>query len=273
MTKYIKAGQFRVPAGYESIAAHATEAREFPYGSVYIRLATLWMRLSGTTVTVVGAENIPADGGALLASNHTNYVDMMWVGVPAVLRGRRLVRFMAKKEIFESRFAGALMRSMKHLPVDRSAGTSSITEAVQRLKAGDLVGIFPEATISRSFELKEFKTGAVRIAAEAGVPLVPMVTWGAQRIWTKGGRPHLGRTRTPVHVHVGEPINPVGNPEERTAALKAAMQDLLTAAREEYEREYGPFTGGESWRPASLGGGAPTLEEATARDMQDRKNK
>ena len=85
MTKYIKAGQFRVPAGYESIAAHATEAREFPYGSVYIRLATLWMRLSGTTVTVVGAENIPADGGALLASNHTNYVDMMWVGVPAVL--------------------------------------------------------------------------------------------------------------------------------------------------------------------------------------------
>lgn len=273
MTKYIKAGQFRVPEGYGAIVGHASESREFPYGGLFIRLAKLWMRASGTTVTVVGSENIPADGGALLASNHTNYLDMVWVGVPAHLRGRRLVRFMAKKEIFEHRVAGVLMRSMKHLSVDRAAGTASVSEAVARLKAGDLVAVFPEATVSQSYEIKELKSGAVRIAAEAGVPLIPVATWGGQRILPKGGKAQLGRKKIPVRVHVGTPIDPAGDPVERTAALKVALQELLGEARGEYEREYGPFPGGESWRPASLGGGAPTLEEAREIEKKEKEER
>src|SRR5699024_1501645 len=133
----------------------------------------------GIRLTVFGAENIPVDGPALLAINHTGYYDFIFGGIPAHLRGRRLVRFMAKKEIFDTPVIGRLMRSMKHLQVNRAAGAASREEAVERLRQGQLVGIFPEATISRAFELKDFKNGAARIAAEADAPLIPVVIWGS----------------------------------------------------------------------------------------------
>ena len=76
---------------------------------------------------------------------------------------------------------------------------------------GELVGVYPEATISRSFELKEFKTGAARMALEAQVPIVPLIVWGAQRMWTKDHpRSSLGRNKIPMTVSVGEPLQPPG---------------------------------------------------------------
>ncbi|GAB3947160.1 lysophospholipid acyltransferase family protein [Corynebacterium tapiri] len=265
-------GQFRVPQDFTAIPEHPVEAGERPYGSLIIPVLRRILRLQGIDMTVVGAEHIPAEGPALIASNHTNYYDFIFAGVPAYLRGKRLVRFMAKKEVFEVPVVGALMRAMKHVSVDRSAGKSSISDAISHLNAGELVGIFPEATISRSFELKDFKTGAVRIATEAGVPLIPLVTWGGQRVWTKGGKLAL-RPRVPVHIQVGEPVDTSGTPEEATQRLKDAMQELLVKARSAYEDEHGPFPGQEPWRPAALGGGAPTLEEANEMDRQDRERK
>lgn len=270
---YQLAGQFRVPVGATEVADHPTEANEFPYARIFIAAIKRWMRFADLEVTVVGAEHVPVRGGALMVSNHTNYFDMMWVGVPAHIRGRRLVRFMAKKEVFDFPVAGKAMRSMSHVAVDRFAGTSSIAEAVERLGEGKLVGIFPEATISRSFELKEFKTGAVRIAAAADAPLIPMVTWGGQRIWTKGGKKNVGRTHIPVRIHVGPPVELAGDPEADTAQVKAVMTKLLDEARAAYEAEYGPFPGGESWRPAAVGGSAPTLAEADRLDEQNRAEK
>lgn len=272
-TVYEKCGQFRVPAGFTPPPAHPREAREFPYGRPILPLVKLILRLQDTQVTCVGAEHIPTSGGAIIASNHTNYLDMFWSGVPAHLRGKRLVRFIAKQEVFEVPVVGMLMRLMRHVPVDRFAGSSSIDEAIKHLHAGHLVGVFPEATISRSFELKDFKTGAARIAQQAEVPLIPQITWGGQRTWTKGGKKHLGRNHTPIRVHVGAPVDTSGTPEEVTARLRAAMEELLDDARTAYEAEYGPFAGGESWRPAALGGGAPTLEEANKRDEIERAEK
>ena len=72
---------------------------------------------------------------------------------------------MAKRELFDHRCGGPLMRSLHHINVDRGEGVASARPAVEYLRAGEAVGIFPEATISRAMELKEFKTGAVRIAA------------------------------------------------------------------------------------------------------------
>ncbi|AWB83061.1 1-acyl-sn-glycerol-3-phosphate acyltransferase [Corynebacterium yudongzhengii] len=266
-------GQFRVPAGLPEVPEHPREPREFPYGRIILPAIRKILRLQGMRITCVGAENLPTTGGALIASNHTNYLDMCWVGVPAQLRGKRLVRYMTKKEVFDIPVVGAIMRAMKQVPVDRFAGRSSIAEAVRYLRAGHLVGVFPEATISRSFELKGFKTGAVRIAAEAHTPLIPLVSWGGQRTWTKGGKKHLGRHHFPVRVHVGAPVDTSGTPEEATARLKAAMQELLDDARHAYEAEYGPYEGGESWRPAALGGGALTLAQADELDAQYRAEK
>ena len=155
--------------------------REWVYRPI-IRVALGLFRLLGFRFTVIGAENIPADGGAVLASNHVSYFDFMFVGLPAHYRGRRLVRFMAKKEVFENKISGPLMRGMHHISVDRAAGLGAYRLAVEALQEGELVGVFPESTISRAYIPRPFKSGAARMAIEAGVPLLPVVVWGGHRV-------------------------------------------------------------------------------------------
>ena len=108
----------------------------------------------GLKIDVVGEENIPLVGGAILAINHTSYLDFALGGIPANRRGRRLVRFMAKDAIFRHKIAGPLMRGMKHIPVDRDAGSQAFRDSVAALKSGEIVGVFPEATMSRSLDIK-----------------------------------------------------------------------------------------------------------------------
>ncbi len=271
--RFRKLRGFHVPADLPDVPDHPVEAKENPYNRIMIPLAKVLMKAQGIRLTVFGAENLPADGPALLAFNHTGYYDFIFGGIPAHLRGRRLVRFMAKEEIFDTPVAGPLMRSMKHLPVNRAAGAASREEAVERLRSGQFVGIFPEATISRAFELKEFKNGAARIAAEADAPLVPVVIWGSQRIWTKGHPKRLGRTRTPVFIRVGAPVDPSGDPDVAIQRLKDAMQVLLDRVRDDYERAYGPFPAGEYWIPNAAGGSAPTLADAHRIDTEVRAAK
>ena len=168
-----------------------------------IRAAKLAFRLLGQRIDITGAEHIPRTGGALLAVNHIGYVDFVYAGFPADKVGRR-VRFMAKRELFDHRISGPLMRAMHHIPVDRADGESSFEVAKDALVRGELVGIFPEATISRAMEVKGIKTGAVRIAAAAGVPLIPVVLWGTQRLMTKDHDKDFGRGKA-ITIRVGAP--------------------------------------------------------------------
>ena len=249
---------FTVPRLYEGIAANRDEAVEKFYQGL-VGFARRLMRAANIEVTVIGAENIPAESGALLAGNHTGYADFILMGTGPYLHGERLVRFMAKKSVFDVPVLGWLLKLMKHVPVDRARGGASIAPAVQMLREGNLVGIFPEATISRSFELANFKTGAARIAHQAGVPLVPCVIWGSQRIWTKDLPKHF--RDVPVIVRYGEPVALTGDAEADTAELKRKMQSLLDASRSEYASLYTDGAG-EAWMPVALGGTAPTPEEA-----------
>jgi len=218
----------------------------------------------GLKFTISGAENIPTSGGAVLMSNHLSYFDFAYAGL-AVLPSKRLVRFMAKDDVFRHKISGPLMRGMHHIPVDRTAGAASFREAVNALRAGEIVGVFPEATISRSFELKAFKSGAVRMAQAAQVPVLPMIIWGSQRVWTKGHPKRLGRTNVPITLSIGEPIvaRREDDAEDLNLQLRAAMTDLLHAAQEAY-----PAVPSDELKylPARLGGTAPTLEQATALD-------
>ncbi|MEX2289133.1 MAG: lysophospholipid acyltransferase family protein [Mycobacteriales bacterium] len=239
------------------------------YTSV-IALARLAFRGLGLTFTVSGQEHVPRTGGAVMAINHVGYLDFTFAGLAARPAGR-LVRFMAKKEVFDHRIAGPLMRGMKHIPVDRKgAANDSYQLAVKALQSGEIVGVFPEATISQSFDLKEFKTGAARMAMEAGVPLLPCVVWGSQRVLTKG-RPRDLTRGTPIRIVVGEPFSPdpSGDAVAATADLKARMRVLLDEARASYPG--GPRSADDTWWiPASLGGTAPTPEQAAqlARDAE-----
>jgi 1-acyl-sn-glycerol-3-phosphate acyltransferase len=233
-----------------------------------LRLALGLFRALGIQFTVDGAEHVPVVGGAVLASNHVSYLDFTFCGLPAY-PNKRLVRFMAKDAVFKHPVSGPLMRGMHHIPVDRTAGSAAFDTAVNALKAGEIVGVFPEATISRSFQLKEFKTGAARMAVAADVPLIPMALWGGQRIFTKGRPRDLSRGKA-VTMAAGEPFrpDPGADPVETTAELKRRIGVLLTGLQERYPQQ--PSGDDDRWwLPVTRGGTAPTLEEATAMDLEE----
>jgi 1-acyl-sn-glycerol-3-phosphate acyltransferase len=238
-----------------------------PVYTPVIWIARALFAAEGLKFRVTGAENIPTSGGAVLMSNHLSYFDFAYAGL-AALPSRRLVRFMAKDDVFRHKISGPLMRGMHHIPVDRTAGAASFREAVNALRAGEIVGVFPEATISRSFELKAFKSGAVRMAQAAEVPVLPMIIWGSQRVWTKGHPKRLGRTNVPITLGVGTPIvaRRQDDADDLNLRLRTAMTDLLHAAQEAY-----PAVPGDElmYLPARLGGTAPTLEQASALDDEE----
>jgi 1-acyl-sn-glycerol-3-phosphate acyltransferase len=223
--------------------------------------------MQGIKFTVTGLENLPATGGAVIAINHTSYFDFTFAGYPAYLQGYgRKVRFMAKQQVFDHKATGPIMRSLRHIPVDREHGAASFEAACGALKAGELVGVYPEATISRSFELKEFKSGAARMALAADVPIIPHIVWGAQRIWTKDHPRKMWRPKVPISIAIGEPIPPTLPAGELTALLHSRMQHLL----ERVQDAYGPHPPGEFWVPHRLGGGAPTIAEAAQLDAAEQ---
>lgn len=219
----------------------------------------------GLTLDVRGGENVPRTGGAVLASNHVSYLDFIFAGLGAH-PSRRYVRFMAKDSIWRNPVAGPLMRGMKHIPVDRDAGAESFRVALEALRTGEIVGIFPEATISRSFELKEFKSGAPRLAQDAGVPLIPTVVWGTQRLMTKDHPRDFSRGKA-VSVTVGSPIDvPKGADLD---AVGEALHDVMRRMLEDAVHRYPQSPEGPDdawWLPARHGGTAPTPAEATRLD-------
>jgi 1-acyl-sn-glycerol-3-phosphate acyltransferase len=226
-------------------------------------LARLIVSASGSRITYLGEQNIPDQGGAVIAINHTSYVDWLPAAL-AMHRRQRRMRFMIKAEMQRVKTVNFLIKHTKTIPVDRCAGADAYAVAVQRLREGEVVGVYPEATISRSFELKEFKSGAARMASEADVPIVPVIVWGTQRIWTKGYPRNLRRNKVPITVSVGAPLRAAEDIAQTDAALREAMTPLLSQVQQRYAHPAGAY-----WVPRRLGGSAPTLAEAAQMDADD----
>ncbi|WP_343709918.1 lysophospholipid acyltransferase family protein [Mycobacterium sp.] len=220
--------------------------------------AQLVVKAVGSRITYLGLHHIPGHGGAVIAVNHTSYVDFLPAGLAMHRRGRRM-RFMIKAEMQQVKPVNFLIRHTKTIPVNRGSGARAYQVAVQRLCEGEIVGVYPEATISRSFELKEFKTGAARMALEARVPIVPLIVWGAHRIWTKDHPRNLGRAKIPITVAAGPQLPPSGDVDALETRLREEMSAVLHRVQEAY-----PHPAGAYWVPRRLGGGAPTMAEATA---------
>ncbi|OBG39149.1 1-acyl-sn-glycerol-3-phosphate acyltransferase [Mycobacterium sp. E3198] len=223
--------------------------------------------MNGTKLTFEGLENIPARGGALIALNHTSYLDWMPACIAAHERKRRL-RFMIKAEMADVKAVSFVIKHCQLIPVDRRMGQDAYAVAVQKLREGELVGLHPEATISRSFELRDFKSGAARMALEARVPIIPMIVWGAHRIWPKDHPKKLLRNKIPITVAAGRPLPPEGNAEQLIAGVRQAMNAMLYRVQEEY-----PHPQGEFWVPRRLGGAAPTQDDSRAirlAELQER---
>lgn len=225
----------------------------------------------GIKRSVVGAENIPDSGGAVIAMTHFGYLDFALVEWATWLHNRRRIRFMAKKSVFEKPIVGSLMRGMRHIPVDMEAGADAYRAAVDALRAGELIGVFPEAGVSASFSVRRLKTGAVRLAAEAGVPIIPVAVWGGHRLMTKNRKIRFGeRFGMPVCFAIGDAITvtPAQDVRQVTSILRDELQNLVDLRQRDY-----PVDGtGQWWQPRDLGGTAPTPAEAVAADAErDRR--
>ena len=181
---------------------------------------------------VAGLENIPA-GGAIICPNHLAIADQLFLGVIVP----RHIAFWAKAEYFRRRLTRPMVIGMGAIPVERSGGRAvlgAFDAAEPILRAGGLVAVFPEGTRSPDGRLHRGRTGAVRLALQAGVPIVP-----AGIIGTRGLRPSgiLRPGRHPISITFGEPIVPSSSVREVTDELMRRIQALTG---QEYVPRYAP---------------------------------
>ena len=192
---------------------------------------------------VRGVEHLPTYGGALVVCNHISAADPLYL-VDAVARSGRRPRAMATGGLFQHALLGPVMRAMGHIPVLRGTvrAMDALAPAARALDAGEVLMLYPEGGISSGDQWPApGKTGAARLALAAGVPVVPVAQWGAQRVLP----PHTPRAwqytlrtlcrRPPVEVLVGAPLRLTGDPENRSdvAAATAAIMAAITSQLEE----------------------------------------
>ncbi|MGA2837032.1 MAG: HAD-IB family hydrolase [Acidimicrobiales bacterium] len=185
--------------------------------------------------TVDGLEHIPSEGPVILVSNHRSYFDVAALALVGA-RMRRPVRFLGKRELFDAPVVGQLARAFGGIPVDRdSSPGDSMRQATAALQAGEAVIVLPQGTIPRGeafFEpVLKGKTGAARLAAATGAPVVPIALWGTERVWARSSRvPNMVNLQHPprVTVTVGPPVGlGLTDAVADTATLMAAIVDLL----------------------------------------------
>jgi 1-acyl-sn-glycerol-3-phosphate acyltransferase len=247
------------------VVRQATErARVTAVYSFGSRLFEIGFRALGVRRRLVGGEHLPRTGPGILVSNHIGYLDFAFVML-APPRPRREVRFLARAEFFEQPVTGFLLRRLRQIPVDVHGDAATAIEAAGAfLRRGELVGLHPEGTISPSFVPRRPRSGAVRLADETGVPIIPCAVWGSQRLLTKG-RPPSPTRGVAIEVRYGEAFHPsAATREGRTEQLMDRIRTLLAEAQRAYPQQPGPPPD-DWWQPAHLGGSAPTPAEAEAR--------
>jgi 1-acyl-sn-glycerol-3-phosphate acyltransferase len=201
----------------------------------------------GIRWTIEGAQLIPVRGPVILASNHVSYLDPLVLAYLADRRHRK-VRFLAKAELFEKPVLGPLLKSAGQIPVRRGSAdaASSLDAAVDALRRGECVTVFPEGTISLDLEPMVGKSGTARLAQESGVPVTPVGLWGAHRIMFKGRKPEW-RAGVAETIVVGAPMHiaPDEDVHAATDRIMAAVCTQVARAREIYPQS--PGSGDDGW--------------------------
>jgi 1-acyl-sn-glycerol-3-phosphate acyltransferase len=201
----------------------------------------------GMRWTFEGIQRVPVHGPVILASNHVSYLDPLVLGYLAHKRHRK-VRFLAKRELFDKRGVSWFLRHAHQIPVARntSDAAGSLDDAVEALRHGECVSVFPEGTISLDLEPMAGKTGTARLAAMSGVPVTPVGLWGAQRILFKGHSPRWRRGIAETVV-VGERVRvgPEDDIYEATDRIMQAIAACVARARAIYPQQ--PRRGEGDW--------------------------
>jgi putative phosphoserine phosphatase/1-acylglycerol-3-phosphate O-acyltransferase len=198
----------------------ASQPAFFPYARIHIE----------------GTENIPKKRPAIIAANHRSYFDIVCYGMASFKAGRNL-RGLAKKELFDAPIVGQLMRAGGAICVDRkTSGRGAYIEAEKALRAGEVLLIAPQGTIPRGAEffdpVLKGKTGAARLAAATGAPVIPLAVWGSENVWPRSSRlPNVVNVLNPpnVLVRVGAPVQGLAGAdfEADTEKIMSAIASLL----------------------------------------------
>ena len=203
-------------------------------------------------------ERMPQAGALVLSPNHYSEVDPLVMGVAAWHLGRA-PRFLAKASLFKNPVLGWLLRTSGQIPVERAGSQShaAIRAAEQLVEKGRMVIVYPEGSLTRDPDLWPMrgKTGAVRIALERGIPLVPAAHWGTQAILPRYGKKLSLFPRKTVDVIIGEPLDLSayrGKPLD-TANLTAATNELMNAIAALLGELRGETPPAERWDPAKHG--------------------
>lgn len=171
---------------------------------------------------IEGVENIPTEGGAVIAANHASYLDPPAVG----LAMPRKLNFMAKEDLFRIPILGYMIRALGAFPVRPASGDkAALDHGLKLLASGQLMGIFPQGRRASNQKLA-LRGGAVFLASKAQVPLIPVAVVGSDQVWGKGRRfPRPGK----VKVIIGEPIKvPPFEPGKR----KEQSQEIILQLQE-----------------------------------------
>ncbi len=180
-----------------------------------------------------GLENIPSEGPALVACNHTSYFDPLAHAL-AIVTAHRRPRFLAKQELYEKWFMRNLLTGAGQIPVARGTGSRAPVEAaVKALGEGEVVMIYPEGTVTGNPDHTPMqgKTGVARIALQADVPVIPLAVWGSHRVFQKGGQRGLTFGR-PIWVKAGAPmdfsdyVDRRDDPDAHRAVIDQVMAEL-----------------------------------------------
>ena len=186
---------------------------------------------------ISGVENIPASGPAILCGNHRSYFDVAAMAV-AIAKTGRTVRFLGKKEVFDTPIIGQIASAMGGIRVERGTGSDEpLKAAADALLAGDVVAIMPQGTIPRGIAFFEpvlkGRWGAARLAAMTKAPVVPIGLWGTERVWPRNARlPSILNVIDPplVTVNVGPPVAmKYRSADTDTKLLMKAISSLLPA--------------------------------------------
>ncbi|MEJ7795558.1 MAG: lysophospholipid acyltransferase family protein [Nocardioides sp.] len=230
-----------------------------------VALGRVLFRALDLRLQVEGTEHLPRAGRVVIAANHIGYLDFMTVAAAGRERDR-FVRFLTRHDVWNAPVAGRAMTGMRHVPVDREVPAAAYLHARRLLREGETVVLFPEAGISHSLTIRALMPGSVRLAQETGAPLVPLVQWGTQRVWSVGRRPSAGRGRR-VDLRFGPPLHvpPDADPRAFTAELGVTLTTMLDELQ--HRPHHVPAPGEPApWYPAHLGGHAPDRAAAAALD-------
>lgn len=191
-----------------------------------------------TRYEVTGSEHIPASGGFIVTPNHISYSDPFpWahtlynMGIAPV--------FLAKSELFATRVIGTVLRKAGQVPVHRESpdAVTALRSAVAAIDAGHCVVVYPEGSLTRDPDLWPMrgKSGAARLAIEAGCPVIPVAQWGPQDLLPRYAKVPRLRGRTTIHIRFGPPVDLAdlpADPHDREVVAVATARVMAGITRE-----------------------------------------